>query len=176
MARLFSDPKQIGIIVRDIEKAMNHWINNLGIGPWFYTDRVPVDTYRYKGKVVEGYHVSTAISHSGAMQMELIQPRHTFASGWTDFLIQGHEGMHHFCTFESDYDAVCKRAVERGLELVHEGEMSRGRFAYFLHPATPNTYIEVAEAHPDRLKMFENIKSAALNWDGSDPIRYKPPI
>jgi Glyoxalase/Bleomycin resistance protein/Dioxygenase superfamily len=176
MSRLFGDPMQLGVIVRDIEKALDHWIKNLGIGPWYYIDKVPITRYAYRGKQYDGVHVSAAISHSGGMQMELIQPRHTIPSVWTDFLSAGHEGINHWASFEPDFDGVCKRALARGLDMVHEGDMARGRFAYFLHPATPNTYIEVAEAHPDRTRMFNAIRDAARDWDGTDPIRYTSPV
>jgi len=31
--------RQVGIVVRDIEAAMRHWVQVCGVGPWFYTDR-----------------------------------------------------------------------------------------------------------------------------------------
>ena len=46
MSRLFGDIRQIGIVVRDIEKAMAHWADVCGIGPCFYVDKLPVNTFR----------------------------------------------------------------------------------------------------------------------------------
>ena len=37
MSRLFGPMRQVGIVVRDIEKAMRHWVEVCGVGPWFYT-------------------------------------------------------------------------------------------------------------------------------------------
>ena len=42
MGRLFGDMRQVGIVVRDIEAAMRHWVEVCGIGPWFYADRLAV--------------------------------------------------------------------------------------------------------------------------------------
>ena len=50
MSRLFGDMRQIGIVVRDIEAAMRHWVEVCGIGPWFYTDRLPVTGFTYAGQ------------------------------------------------------------------------------------------------------------------------------
>jgi hypothetical protein len=33
MSRLFGDMRQVGIVVRDIEAAMRHWVEVCGIGP-----------------------------------------------------------------------------------------------------------------------------------------------
>ena len=34
MSRLFGACRQIGIVVRDIESAMQHWTEVCGVGPW----------------------------------------------------------------------------------------------------------------------------------------------
>ena len=34
--------RQLGYVVRDVERAMAHWAGVLGIGPWFYIEAVPV--------------------------------------------------------------------------------------------------------------------------------------
>ena len=38
MSRLFGPMRQVGIVVRDIEKAMHHWAEVCGVGPWFYAE------------------------------------------------------------------------------------------------------------------------------------------
>ena len=34
MSRLFGEFRQVGIVVRDIEAAMKHWTEVLGVGPF----------------------------------------------------------------------------------------------------------------------------------------------
>ena len=36
MSRFFGEIRQAGYVVHDIEKAMDYWSRELGIGPWFY--------------------------------------------------------------------------------------------------------------------------------------------
>src|SRR6516164_9759011 len=43
MSRLFGPMRQVGIVVRDIEKAMRHWVEVCGVGPWFYAEQLPMD-------------------------------------------------------------------------------------------------------------------------------------
>jgi hypothetical protein len=46
MSRLFGGVIQNGYVVRDIEAAMRHWIDVLGVGPWFYIEHLPVSDFR----------------------------------------------------------------------------------------------------------------------------------
>ena len=39
MSRLFGPMRQVGMVVRDIEKAMRHWVEVCGVGPWFYAEQ-----------------------------------------------------------------------------------------------------------------------------------------
>ena len=39
----------------------------------------------------------------------------------------------------------------------------------------PGTVIEMAEATPVRMRIFDQVREAALNWDGRDPIRINWP-
>ena len=49
MSRLFGEMRQVGIVVRDIESAMRHWVEVCGVGPWFYADRLAVTSFTYAG-------------------------------------------------------------------------------------------------------------------------------
>jgi len=39
---MFGPLRQIGYVVSDIERAMRHWVDVCGVGPWFYFDRYTV--------------------------------------------------------------------------------------------------------------------------------------
>jgi hypothetical protein len=91
MSRLFGDLRQVGIAVRDIEAAMRHWVEVCGVGPWFYTDRLPVTGFTYAGRRYDEVHISIALANSGAVQLELIQQRCGTPSMYRDFLAAGHE-------------------------------------------------------------------------------------
>src|SRR5437588_283081 len=98
MSRLFGPMRQIGIVVRDIEKAMRHWVEVCGIGPWFYAEQLPLTEFRYKGRVYD-IKMSVALANSGDVQLELIQQRCDSPSLYRDFLAAGHEGMQHWSSW-----------------------------------------------------------------------------
>jgi hypothetical protein len=175
MSRLFGPLRQMGYVVRDIEKAMQHWIDVVGVGPWFYTDRLPVDTFTYRGARHDGIHLSVALANSGDVQLELIQQRCQTPSMYQEFLGAGHEGLQHWSSWPEDYDAIYQRALASGYTLGQEGTSPRGRFVYFGEEGHPGTVIEMAHLTPTRRRIFDQIREAAVGWDGRDPIRRQWP-
>ena len=114
MSRLFGPMRQVGIVVRDIEKAMRHWVEVCGIGPWFYAERLPLDGYRYKGKSYDIPNLSIALANSGEVQLELIQQRCRTPSLYWDFIDAGHEGMQHWSSWPENYHEIRERALRSG--------------------------------------------------------------
>jgi hypothetical protein len=175
MSRLFGSLRQMGYVVRDIQGAMKHWVEVCGVGPWFYADRLPLTGFRYRGRSYDGIHVSVALANSGDVQLELIQQRDDSPSLYRDFLAAGHEGLQHWSSWPEDFQARRDRAVADGWTIGQEGESARGPFVYFLDEGHPGTVIEMAEMTPTRRRIFDAIRAAAVDWDGSDPIRQSWP-
>ena len=104
MSRRFGKLRQNGYVVRDIEAALRHWTEVLGIGPFFYFERVPIEEFRYRGEP-SPLDVSIALGQSGALQIELIQQRNDAPSMYKDFLDAGHEGLQHVAYWTESMDA-----------------------------------------------------------------------
>ena len=171
MSRLFGNLRQVGIVVRDIEAAMVHWSTVCGVGPWFYTDKLAVTAFSYRGARHDGIHLSIALANSGDVQLELIQQRCDTPSMYRDFLAAGHEGMQHWSSWPVDYDAKLARALAGGYTIGQEGDSPRGRFVYLWNEGHPGTVIEMAHLTDGRKRIFEAVREAAVGWDGSEPIR-----
>ena len=45
MSRFFGEIRQVAYLVPDIEAAMDYWARELGVGPWYYNPRVPIENY-----------------------------------------------------------------------------------------------------------------------------------
>jgi hypothetical protein len=175
MSRLFGSMRQVGIVVRDIEAAMRHWVEVCGVGPWFYADKLPVTAFTCNGQRHDDIHLSIALANSGDVQLELIQQRCQTPSMYREFLAAGHEGMQHWSSWPEDYDAIYDRALASGYSVGQEGDSPRGRFVYFRQEGHPGTVIEMAHATPARMRIFGAIREAAAGWDGTDPIRRQWP-
>ena len=171
MSRFLGDIRQNGYVVRDIERAMRHWTEVMGIGPFFYIEDVPVSNFRYGGQPSD-VKMSIALANSGPLQIELIQQRNDAPSMYLDFLNAGHEGLQHVAFWTADFDADMARMTERGFEVGHSGQIGAdGRFVYFTRQDHPGSVIELSETNGRKGAFFQSIRDAAAGWDGSDPVR-----
>ncbi len=175
MSRLFGPLRQMGIVVRDIDAAMKHWVDVCGVGPWFYTDKLSVTGFTYRGTRYDDIHLSVALANSGDVQLELIQQRCNTPSMYRNFLGAGREGLQHWSSWQENYDQIRDRALASGYQIGQEGDSARGRFVYFWNEGHPGTVIEMAHLTPARKRIFDAVRDAAAGWDGSDPIRMQWP-
>ncbi len=172
MSRIFGAVRQNGYVVRDIQAAMKHWIEIMGVGPWYYMGRVTTDYFRHRGQE-SAVEMSIALANSGDLQIELIQQRNGAPSMYKEFLDSGREGLQHMSYWTNDYQALYDKALALGYKVGHEGQIggALGRFAYFDTEAHPGTVIEISDVSGTKGPVFERVRQAALDWDGSRPIR-----
>lgn len=176
MSRHFGKITQNGYVVRDIEAAMRHWSEVLGVGPWFYAERAPIEGFTYRGTPSDCV-ISIALANSGPLQIELIEQRNDAPSLYRDFLEAGHEGLQHIAYWSDYFDDAVAKAEALGWRLGQSGHVGEnGRFAYFETEAHPGTIVELSETSGPKGIMFKRIAEAAATWDGSDPIRTEWPI
>lgn len=172
MSRIFGAVRQNGYVVRDIRAAMNHWIEVLGVGPWFYIERVKTDWFRHRG-VDSNVEMSIALANSGDLQIELIQQRNDAPSMYKEFLDSGREGLQHLAYWTTEYQDLYDRALALGHKIGHEGQIGgeQGRFAYFDTGVHPGTVVEISDISGNKGRFFDHVRRAAMDWDGSEPIR-----
>ncbi len=117
--------------------------------------------------------MSVALANSGDLQIELIQQRNDAPSMYLDFLARHGEGLQHMSYWSMDYQALYDRAIAAGCMVGHEGQIGgpKGRFAYFDTSGHAGTVIEISDISGSKGRFFERVKAAALDWDGSDPVR-----
>jgi hypothetical protein len=173
MSTLFGAVRQVGYVVKDIEKAMAHWVG-LGVGPWFYKEEVGSTEFRYYGKPSRLPRLSIALANSGDLQIELIQQRDDAPTLYLDTLARNGECAQHIAYWTMDgFDAMCRQLLEQGYVEGHAGRMgaNRGRYAYFIHTELPSAMFEISESTGGKAEYFDEIRRASQGWDGKDPIR-----
>ena len=135
---LLPDFKQIALVVRDLDKAVRSWTDELNIGPWtaYLLDPTRMKEMRYFGKDV-AFSFRHAFAWHGEVQFELIEPlrgRSIFA----DHLDLRGEGLHHVGKFVDDHPAAVAEALARGYTPLQSargyGAEGDGAFAYFQPP------------------------------------------
>ncbi|MBB5390625.1 MULTISPECIES: VOC family protein [unclassified Herbaspirillum] len=176
MSRFLGEIKQLGYVVEDIDAAMKYWTEVLGVGPFYYMERVPLKNYRYRGQAYD-IHNSVALANSGGVQVELIQQRSDTPSMYRDFMRGGRTGLQHLAYWTEDFDRDLQRLLDRGWKVGMSGEVGeRGRFVYFETEYHPGTVIELSEVAGPKGKVFRLIREAAEQWDGSEPVRAFPDL
>lgn len=176
MSRFLGPIRQLGFVVPDIEAAMDHWSRVMGVGPFFYNPRVPIEDYIYDGAPYTP-HNSVALANAGYVQVELIQCRNDVPSMYRDFVRAGHSGLQHTAYWTEHYDRDLARMEAEGFRVRMSGKVGAdGRFAYFDREAHPGTVIELSEVKGPKGRMFDVIREASDGWDGSDPVRPFPDL
>jgi hypothetical protein len=172
MSRIFGAVAQNGYVVRDIEAAMAHWTNVMGVGPWYFFEKVELENFTYKGEP-SPLEMKVALANSGDLQIELIQQVNDAPSMYRDFLAAGHEGLQHVAYWTTEYQALYDKALAMGFRVGHQGQVGgpKGRFAYFDTDGHPGSVIEISDISGNKRSLFEFIKKASIGWDGKDPIR-----
>ena len=121
---------QIGIIVRDLQRAVNNYWATFGIGPWQTIKMEPpiLTDVSIRGKPVEASMLA-AIAQNGNIQLELIQPLEG-PSIWKEFLEERGEGLHHVQPLAQDTKAVLAAFKEMGVEVLMSGKIADNIFYY----------------------------------------------
>jgi 4-hydroxyphenylpyruvate dioxygenase-like putative hemolysin len=105
---------QIGVIVKDMEKAIEYYSKAFGIGPFTPITDLKPDKGWYMGELVPSHHRVSRVMW-GAMEFELIQP----VSGKSihrDFLDAQGEGINHLGIETDKYDELVRRITQAGFK------------------------------------------------------------
>lgn len=161
--------RQIGYIVRDFDAALNDWVQ-LGVGPWFVMRGITQSgTYRGQPCTVT---LTIGFANSGDMQIEVIHQDDDSPSIYSEFTDAGGDGYHQLAYWADDFDAALAAGQGAGWPVVWSGgDAESARYAYFEAPGGTATIIELMELTASSSWMVDFVRTAAVQWDGSDPIR-----
>ncbi|WP_163336242.1 VOC family protein [Desulfopila sp. IMCC35008] len=174
MSRLLGEIRQFGYVVDDIEAAMKYWTDVMGVGPWYYNEKVPIQNYRFCGGHYE-VHNSVALANSGPVQVELIQTRNDVPSMYREFQKSQKTGLQHIAFWTEKFDEDLNKMLSHGFKVKMSGEVgTNGRFVYFDKEYHPGTVIELSEVLGPKGDLFTMIRESAIDWDGTDPVRSFP--
>ncbi|WP_342363924.1 VOC family protein [Terrarubrum flagellatum] len=172
MSRVFGPIMQNGYVVRDLDKAMKHWTDTMGVGPFFVTAKIPFAECLYRGAPCD-IDLAVAISFSGDLQIELVEQKNNVPSIYRDHLQRFGEGLHHAGVLSDDYAADVARLTSQGFSAVQHGSVTSGmRFAYFdSDRGFPGAMVELIEGSPGMRRFLDRVKTQAREWDGREPVR-----
>ena len=121
---------QIGVVVKDLMKALENYWKTMGIGPWrIYTFAPPaLRETMIRGKPVP-YSMRLAVTEIGQIQYELIEPLDG-PSIYKEFLASKGEGLHHIQSRLDDVTSELTEFKRIGINVLMSGKFKGGEFYY----------------------------------------------
>lgn len=170
MSRLFGPVVQNGYLVEDMDAALEHWTQTLGVGPFFLIDRVALVDPIYRGAPLD-LDMRMALANSGDLQIELIVQRNRAPSIYTEWLDAGRTGLHHVGFFCDDIDRTLAALGPTHERVQYGSTGTGGAFAYLDTEHHPGTYVELIQRDAAMRGLFEMIRTASVGWNGDAPVR-----
>ena len=165
-------PVQIAYAVSDIFRGVDKWIKDFGAGPFFIAEHIPIKNVIYRGHPSE-LDITVAYGQWGEIMIELVQDNGEGPSIIRDLYPPQKSGLHHLAYFVNDMDLVSAKLVEEGYVLAMSGQAGENRFQFFDAISEMGHFLEIYEPIESLKFLYERVRSASINWDGSDPLRIR---
>jgi catechol 2,3-dioxygenase-like lactoylglutathione lyase family enzyme len=174
MKSYFNTGTQWGIVVPDIEEAMQHWIKVFNVGPFLHIKKIRRHEHDaiYKGQATD-VQITVAFSYFGETQLEIIQQLNDSPSPYRDFLAEGRTGIQHIGFWSDKYDDAYQRLLSDGFTPEYRARMQgvARETVYFRDPGCVGAMVELSLATPRKSRLFGAMAELVKEWDGHDPIR-----
>jgi methylmalonyl-CoA/ethylmalonyl-CoA epimerase len=166
------DPHHYAYVVEDIEATVNRLVDQLGAGPFFLVEGVPLENVLSRGEPAEFVHDS-AFGSCGGGAIELIEPVSLAPERVEKGFSRPRPGIHHVAYAVPPTEVVDLRSSldERGMSEYLSSQL--GELDTTLHDASATLGHDI-EIHVDNEGLrafFEMVGGAAEGWDGSEPLR-----
>jgi catechol 2,3-dioxygenase-like lactoylglutathione lyase family enzyme len=138
----FTGVLQVGLVVRDLDRAVRTYYDEYGIGPWRI---LKINPDLAQDLTIDerpaGYSMRVALAMIGDVQWELIQPLDD-KTPYADFLRTHGEGLHHVALAVDDFKQAGQALRAQGHHCSLGGRYRGAEWAYF---ATENKLAFTAE-------------------------------
>jgi methylmalonyl-CoA/ethylmalonyl-CoA epimerase len=138
----------IGIVVRDIEKARDHWMKLLGLEK---APNITIAAGDQKNPTEYRGHPSTAQAKLvfitlDNLQVELIEPMGDAPSHWREFLERKGEGVHHIAfAVKGMGEAYLENYAKAGYPTAQHGGWATGEYGYMDTASALGVTVELIE-------------------------------
>ena len=140
------DLTQIGIVVKDLNKAIEYYSTVFGIGP-FKAMHPKFHNKTYRGKPTD-FDMKLAFTNWKPVQVELIEPLRG-QNIYYDFLKKNPDGgIHHLGYEVPDLDEAINNYARNGINVIQGGRVEGGGHAYFDTESLLGFIIEVFQTPP----------------------------
>jgi hypothetical protein len=166
------EPHHYAYVVEDIEATVNRLVDQLGAGPFFLVESVPLENVLSRGEPAEFIH-SSAFGYCGRGAIELMEITSLAPKRVEERFSVPRPGIHHVAYVVPPAEvAELRRSLDqRGLPEYLSAQL--GEVDNTFHDASASLGHDI-EIHVDNQGLrdfFEMVSSGAEGWDGSEPLR-----
>lgn len=159
---------QICYVVDDIDAAVGLWASRWGAGPFFLMKGVAFPEWTWLGQP-QDLSVDLAIGQLGDVQIEFIRPHSDLPSVYSHAMTGG-AVLHHYGVLVDDLAAALAR-MDNLPELVTAKSGAGTAFAYVDGREDFGVILEMITRGEDVVGIFDMVRQATMDWDGTDPLR-----
>ena len=122
----FGKPLQIGLVVKDARKSAELLHELLGIGPFRFVEwpTSRPDMRSFYNEEPGDFRLLEAFAYFDNIELELVEPL-SGKSGYSEYLAERGEGIHHMLFEVSDLENVVARFAEKGIPVKMGGTGNR---------------------------------------------------
>jgi methylmalonyl-CoA/ethylmalonyl-CoA epimerase len=166
------EPHHYAYVVDDIEATLSRLVDQLGAGPFFLIENVPLENVLSRGEPAEFVH-NSAFGYCGRGAIELMEAL-SLAPERVEKAFSGpRPRIHHvaYAVPPTEVGDLRRSLDERGLTEYLSSQF--GEVETTLHDASAALGHDI-EIHVDSEGLrdfFEMVRGGAEGWDGSEPLR-----
>jgi hypothetical protein len=152
-------------VVRDMDRAVAHWTEVLGAGPFYVFDVPPMPGQMNRG-APSAIALRIGFGFSGGLLIELLQQLDDGPSVFREILEARGEGFHHVL-LRRDFDAGRAHLERHGYALAFSGALPGGeRFGLFDTTRDNGGFVELMDLTPTSFGPMAKVHAAHVGWDG----------
>jgi methylmalonyl-CoA/ethylmalonyl-CoA epimerase len=166
------EPHHSAYVVEDIATTVNRLVDQLGAGPFFLIEGVPLENVLSRGEPAEFAH-NSAFGSCGDGAIELIEPMSLAPERVEERFSGPRPRIHHvgYAVPPTEVADLRSSLDERGLSLYLSSQL--GEVENTLHDASAmlGHDVEILVDSEGLRDFFGMVRGGAEGWDGSEPLR-----
>jgi hypothetical protein len=169
---VLGQPHHCAYLVDDIEATVRRLVDQLGAGPFFLIENVPLEDVVSRGEPAEFAHDS-AFGYCGESAIELMQVRSVAPARVETGFSGARPRVHHvgYVVAAAEVADLRRSLDDRGLAEYLSSQIGGAETTLHDASALLGHDIEIHGENDGLRGFFAMVRAGADGWDGSDPLR-----
>jgi Glyoxalase/Bleomycin resistance protein/Dioxygenase superfamily len=169
------EPHHFAYVVDDIEATVGRLVDQLGAGPFFLVEEVPLESSLSRGEPAKFVH-NAAFGHGGWGAIELMETIDLAPERVARGFSGPRPAIHHvgYAVPPEEVEDLRSTLDQRGLPEYLSAQLGEVHSTFHDASALLGHDLEVHVDSEGLREFFGMVRDAAEDWDGSEPLRPAP--